>query len=192
MPTVYIIAGCNGAGKTTFANRYLPKCSERIEFVNADMIAKGLSPFNPAAFALEAGKIMLNRLRELSSCNADFGLETTLSGRTYLLRFREWRAQGYFLKLFFLWIQSPAEARLRIDERVKKKGHDIQQATVQRRYVRGLANLFEVYWDEVDEIYILDNSNLFPNVVASRQAGESLSIYDSVVFSKMKSLGVSR
>lgn len=168
MPTVYIIAGCNGAGKTTFANSYLPKCAERIEFVNAVLIAKGLSPFNPAAVALEAGKIMLGRLRELSSGNVAFGLETTLSGRTYLLRFREWKEQGYFLKLFFLWIQSPAEARLRIDERVKKKGHDIPQATVQRRYVRGLTNLFEVYWAVVDEIFIVDNSNMFPNVVASR------------------------
>ena len=123
--TVYIIAGPNGAGKTTFARKFLPQYVKCKQFVNADLIASGLSPFAPDIAALSAGKLLIEKIREFSAQSVDFGFETTLSGKSYVLHLKKLREKGYARHLFFLWIPTLELALARIRYRVKRGGHDI-------------------------------------------------------------------
>ena len=135
---IYIIAGPNGSGKTTFARMFLPEYVKCLNFVNADLIAQGLAPFEPRAAAIKAGKLVLQQIREYADRGIDFAFETTLSGKSYVSLLTDLKAKGYSLHLFFLWIPTPELAIARIKERVAEGGHYVPAEDVRRRFVRVL------------------------------------------------------
>jgi predicted ABC-type ATPase len=159
MPDLYIIAGCNGAGKTTASYTLLPKTLGITEFVNADEIAKGLSPFNQEGVALEAGRIMLTRIKDLIQKKKNFAFETTLATRSYVGLINEAKKNGYKVHLVFLWLNSIDLAIKRVKTRVQKGGHNIPVNVIRRRYVSGLDNLFGLYSSVVTDCMIYDNSS---------------------------------
>lgn len=165
IPTLYIIAGCNGAGKTTASMTVLPEIFDCREFVNADEIAKGLSPFNPAEVAIEAGKIMLQRIDYLLSKNKTFAIETTLATRSYRDLISKARNRGYEIVLLFFWLPSPLQAEQRVALRVASGGHDIPKEVIHRRYWRGLQNLFEIFIPIVDKWSLYNNTSDIEPVV---------------------------
>lgn len=165
-PTVYVIAGPNGAGKTTFAMKFLPRISEA-NFINADLIAAGVSPLNPASVVAEAGRIFLARIHELTGQRVDFAFETTLSGRSCRNLLSDLRSAGYRIHLFFLWLPSLDLAIKRVADRVRKGGHNIPAETIGRRFKRGIHNLFNLYRGFCDLIVIYDNSTAQPRLVAT-------------------------
>lgn len=158
---LYIISGCNGAGKTTASYTVLPDILHCKEFVNADEIARGLSPFNPNSVAIEAGRLMLKRIEYLLKRNESFSVETTLATKSYINLVRRAQKKGYKVSVLFFWLNSPDLALLRVAERVAKGGHDIPEMIVRRRYVAGIRNLFSLFMSEVDYWGIYDNSE-FP------------------------------
>lgn len=158
---LYIISGCNGAGKTTASYTVLPEVLDCREFVNADEIARGLSPFNPEEVAIEAGRLMLKRIEELLQQGISFSIETTLATRSYVSLVRRAIAKGYNVKLLFFWLNSPELAIQRVAERVASGGHNIQEEVIRRRYRLGINNLFALFMKEVDYWEIYDNSE-FP------------------------------
>ena len=158
MPKLYIIAGCNGAGKTTASYTVLPEMLGCKEFVNADEIAKGLSPFNPESVAIEAGRLMLQRMDDLLSEGEDFAFETTLATRSYV-KFVEWtQAKGYFVTLLYFWLPTPEQAIERVATRVSEGGHNIPSDVIRRRYANGIRNLTTLYTPICDYWTIYDNS----------------------------------
>lgn len=173
MKTLYLLAGCNGAGKTTAAYALLPGLLGCREFVNADEIARGLSPFQPETVSIQAGRLMLARLRELLAAGETFALETTLATRHYLRFVQEARAQGYFVSLFFFWLNSPDLAVSRVKERVREGGHHIPEPVIKRRYQSGLRQFFTAYCTTVDSWSFIDNSNGAGQLLAASAAGET-------------------
>jgi predicted ABC-type ATPase len=165
-PTLHLIAGPNGAGKTTFAWAFLPTRAECIEFLNADLIAAGLSPFAPANQDVEAGRILLKRVRDLSATLVDFAIETTLSGRTYVRIVKLLQQKGYRVCLYFLWLPDAEWAVARVHNRVVQGGHSIPDETIRRRYIAGLKNLFTLYQEVVDAWWLFDNSGPEPELIA--------------------------
>ncbi|MBP9933206.1 MAG: zeta toxin family protein [Chitinophagaceae bacterium] len=159
MPQLYIISGCNGAGKTTASETILPEMLNCREFVNADNIARGLSPFNVESVAFEAGRIMLTRIEELLEERADFAIETTLSTRSYHTLVRKAQQIGYKVTLLFVWLQDVNMAKERVAKRVSLGGHDIPPHLIERRYHRGLYNLFHTFIPLVDAWLLVNNSN---------------------------------
>lgn len=155
---LYIIAGPNGAGKTTASMTILPKSLLVKEFVNADEIAKGLSPFNPEGVAIEAGRLMLERIQYLLANGESFSIETTLATRSYVNLVRQAHGLGYIVHLIYFWLETPELAVRRVAERVRKGGHDIPRDVVLRRYSKGIRNLFNLFIGEVDLWAIYDNS----------------------------------
>ena len=155
---LYIISGCNGAGKTTASYSVLPKMLECLEFVNADEIARGLSPFNPESVAIEAGRLMLHRIEDLLAKDETFAIETTLATKSYINLVRRAQAKGYQVNVLFFWLRTPELALQRIAERVASGGHNIPEDIVRRRYVAGISNLFRIFIPEVDFWNIYDNS----------------------------------
>ena len=166
---LYIIAGCNGAGKTTASFTILPEILDCKEFVNADEIAKGLSPFQPEKVSFEAGRIMLNRINDLLSENENFAFETTLSTKSYRNKITEAKEKGYRVTLLFFWLQSIELANERVRMRVSEGGHNIDSETIERRYFRGIKNLFDIYLPIVDGVMIFDNSEGRHELLADRQ-----------------------
>jgi len=166
MPNLYIISGCNGAGKTTASYTILPQVLDCREFVNADNIAAGLSPFNPESVALEAGRMMLTRIDELMKEQADFAIETTLSTRSYVALIRKANLAGYKVSLLYFWLSSSEVAIKRVAVRVSKGGHHIPSDVIQRRYFRGIYNLFNLYIPICNEWLLVDNMDLVPEVIA--------------------------
>lgn len=156
--TIIIIAGPNGAGKTTFARQFLPNEAGCPTFVNADLIAAGLSPFNPEQAAIKAGRLMLEQLAEHAQRGEDFAFETTLSGRAYLRMIRQWRQQGYRVKLIFLALDRPEEAIARVTQRVAQGGHFVPDELVRRRFAAGLRNCKTLYCQEVDDWFLYNTS----------------------------------
>ncbi len=165
MKRILIIAGPNGAGKTTFAEEFLPNEADCPEFVNADLIAAGLSPFQPEQVAFVAGRLMLERIRQLVVARKSFAFETTLATRSYLRRIPRWRALGYQVKLYFLQLPDPDFAVRRVHSRVGLGGHAIPPETVRRRFARGLKNLRDGYLEIVDEWSIYDGSQNPPSLL---------------------------
>lgn len=157
-PQVVIIAGPNGAGKTTLAPSLLRDELGLNEFVNADAIAHGLSAFNPQGASVEAGRIMLGRLRELASARRSFAFETTLATRSYARFLSRLKARGYEFHLVFLWLRSPDLAVERVRQRVRRGGHDVPEHIVRRRYTRVARNLFDLYRPLADSWVVYDNS----------------------------------
>lgn len=168
-PTVYVIAGPNGAGKTTFASEFLPDFVHCNEFLNADLIAAGLSPFAPESQNVRAGRLLLERIGELASDRADFGFETTLSGRTYGKLLGDMKASGYRVVLFFLWLPSAEMAVARVANRVKQGGHNVPPDDIRRRYAAGVRNLFRLYRPILDGWWLFDASQLPPKLIASEE-----------------------
>jgi predicted ABC-type ATPase len=138
---IIIIAGPNGAGKTTFAKNFLPQEAHTFRFINADLIAAGLAPFNPESVSFKAARLMLNELDEHTKAGESFAFETTLSGTHYLQRIQEWKDLGYTVKLWFIALSSPELAISRVKERVAQGGHNIPEEVIRRRYTAGLENL---------------------------------------------------
>lgn len=157
-PNLYIIAGCNGAGKTTASMSVLPEVLDCREFVNADEIAKGLSPFKPEEVAIEAGRLMLQRIDTLLSRHVSFAIETTLATRSYKNLVERAKASGYHVILLFFWLSSPEMAEMRVAQRVASGGHNIPKDVVHRRYWAGLRNLFEIFVPIVDLWSLYDNN----------------------------------
>lgn len=164
-PILYIIAGCNGAGKTTASMSVLPDVLDCQEFVNADEIAKGLSPFKPEEVAIEAGKLMLQRIDVLLSRHVTFAIETTLATRSYKNLVKRAKESGYNVILLFFWLSSPEMAELRVAQRVASGGHNIPTDIVHRRYWTGLRNLFEIFVPIVDLWSLYDNTKELKPVV---------------------------
>ena len=156
-PILYIIAGCNGAGKTTASYSVLPDLLNCREFVNADEIAKGLSPFNPESVAIEAGKLMLQRINLLLEQRKTFAIETTLATRSYASLVTRAHDLGYHVVLLYFWLSSPEMAIDRVAKRVREGGHNIPTETIIRRYWLGLKNFFTIFAPIVDSWMFFDN-----------------------------------
>jgi predicted ABC-type ATPase len=144
-PTIYVIAGCNGAGKTTFAKEFLPKEVKCLRFLNADEIARGLSPLKPSAGAVQAARLLLTQVGECLRRRETFALESTLSGKTYIRLFRRARELGFEIELHYLWLSSPAQAIARVQLRVRQGGHHVPAADIRRRFKRSLVHLLDDY-----------------------------------------------
>jgi predicted ABC-type ATPase len=155
-PICLIIAGPNGAGKTTFATEFLPREAGILHFVNADLIAAGLSPLRPAKAVLTAGRVFLSELDRLATARVNFAFESTLSGLTYVERIRRWKRIGYRVELVYLRLDTPAIALKRIAARVKEGGHNVPAADVRRRFVRSWRNFQEVYRPLSDAWWLYD------------------------------------
>lgn len=181
-PNVYIVAGPNGAGKTTFAIEFLPNYVKCLEFINADLIAEGISPFSPEHAAIRAGRLMLEQIHLLADSSSDFGFETTLAGKGYVRLLKDLRERGFRIHLFFLWVRSIDIALKRIAGRVAQGGHNVPEKVVRRRFYRGLSNFFQIYRPLMDFWEFFDNSTDFPKMIAFEISGK-LQIIDSNVFS---------
>ena len=168
---LYLIAGCNGAGKTTASFTILPEMLDCREFVNADEIARGLSPFQPEKAAFEAGRIMLHRVDELLGRGETFALETTLATKIYQQKVRAAQQQGYTVILLYFWLNNPELAQERVKTRVLEGGHSIAPDVIDRRYWLSIQRLFANYLPLVDEAFIFDNSSGQPVLVAEKSAG---------------------
>jgi len=183
---LYIIAGCNGAGKTTASYTILPEIIECKEFVNADEIAKGLSPFQPEKVSFEAGRIMINRINELLKENESFAFETTLSTRSYKNKILKAKKQGYTITLLFFWLNNIELAKERVKIRVQEGGHNIPQDVIERRYLRGVYNLFDIYFPIIDGALIFDNSYGKHELIAHKIDNEKITIIDTEKFNQLK------
>lgn len=184
-PQCYVIAGPNGAGKTTFALKYLPLIASCYDFINADEIARGLSPLNFEAGLLRAGKIFLETLNRKIAGRKDFAFETTLSGRTYLPRIAEWRKAGWNVTLLYLYIPGIAFSAQRVRQRVLEGGHDIPHEDIVRRYPRSIRNLF-AYADVCDKTMCFDNTGNQIIPIFEKRCGQPLEIQDKERFSAIQ------
>lgn len=182
---VYIIAGPNGAGKTTFAREFLPNYADCRNFINADLIAQGVSPFSPAAAAFRAGRLMLAEIERYASRGESFGFETTLSGRSYANLLRRLKKRGYKLHFFYLWVPTIRLALARVRARVLEGGHDVSEALVRRRFDRSIRNFFCQYRSLGESWILFDNSGANLEVIAYEKQGRSHIIkqdhYDSLI-----------
>lgn len=162
---ILIIAGPNGAGKTTFAREFLPNEANCPAFINADLIAAGLSPFSPEHAAIKSARLMLQEMDDYASRGMSFAFETTLAGRGYLHRIHNWRTAGYKVSLYFMMLDSPELAIARVAERVRQGGHDVPEPVIRRRYAAGIRNFREVYRSRVDDWMLFDNSREEPLLI---------------------------
>jgi len=185
-PTVYVIAGPNGAGKTTFANEFLPDFVYCREFLNADLIAAGLSPFAPETQNMRAGRLLLTRIKELTAANENFGFETTLAGRGYVRLLSEMKSTGYRVVLFFLWLPSADVAVARVKNRVRQGGHNVPEPVIRRRFESGVRNLFLLYRPLADVWRLYNGSQLPPEVVVHEE-GQELQVFHADLFTQIKS-----
>ena len=181
MPKLYIISGCNGAGKTTASFTVLPETLHCNEFVNCDEIAKGLSPLNPDGAKIAAGRLMISRIKKLIALNADFAIETTLASKSYHSLIQSAHEKGYLVNLVYFWLYSPELALKRVAERVKNGGHNVDEPIIRRRYVQGIRNLFYLYCPIVDYFIFIDNSIMPSEVLAEGNINE-IRIYNEEKF----------
>jgi len=158
-PYLYVIGGCNGAGKTTASYTVLPEILHCQEFVNADEIARGLSPFQPEKMAIDAARIMLKRMDDLLDEHESFAFETTLASKTHRNKIIEAQQLGYKTTLLFFWLKSAELAKQRVKKRVAEGGHNIETAVIERRYKKGIENLFDIYLPIIDICFIFDNTH---------------------------------
>ncbi|MFN5306464.1 MAG: zeta toxin family protein [Bacteroidota bacterium] len=184
---LYIISGCNGAGKTTASFNILPDLLNCKEFVNADEIARGLSPFKPESVSIEAGRLMLKRIKELINSNQDFSFETTLSSKSFIKIIDSARSRGYYITLIFFWLESIELAKDRVKKRVSEGGHNIETDVIERRYKAGIKNLFKLYCDKVDSLLIYDNSKAESELIAEKEIeNDFFTVHHSQKFNALK------
>jgi len=188
VPNLYIISGCNGAGKTTASYTILPELLHCREFVNSDEIAKGISPFNAntMAVAIKASRIMYKRIRELIEQNETFALETTLASRSIANLVIDAQAKGYYVTLLFFWLNTPDLAVERVKNRVATGGHHVSEPTVRRRYGAGIKNLFNLYMPICDHWLITDNSLSPMKIIAKGFKNGDRYVNNKIVFNKLK------
>lgn len=185
---LYIISGCNGAGKTTASFTILPEILNCKEFVNADEIAKGLSPFQPEKVAFEAGRIMLHRINELLEINTIFAFETTLATKSYKSKVALAQKKGYKVILLFFWLQDVELAIERVKTRVTEGGHNIETDVIKRRYINGILNLFNIYLPIADEVMIFDNSFGKPELLAEKMLESNIDVINEIKYDKLKGI----
>ena len=166
-PTIYLIAGCNGAGKTTFASEFLPKEVKCLRFFNADEIARGLSPFKPAMVAMKAGRLLLHEVHHSISKKETFALESTLSGRTYLRLLETALAKSYEIEIHYLWLATPAQAVARVRQRVRMGGHNVPVADIRRRFTRSRVHFANDYLPLATRWTVWDSRSLPAKLLAS-------------------------
>jgi predicted ABC-type ATPase len=183
---MYILAGCNGAGKSTVAKELIPNVLSAISFVNADEIAFQLSPYHPESVAIQAGRIMLTQIQELLQEGESFTFETTLSAKSYTSIIHQAKNLGYEITLLFMWLKSVELAIERVATRVKEGGHHIPTDTIKRRYTAGIKNLFQIYLPIVDNLLIFDSTNSVPVPIAHKFIDESLIITHSLKWHQLK------
>ncbi len=184
-PNLYVMAGPNGAGKTTFAKKFLPYFADCKEFINADYIAAGLSPFDPSVWEWRAGRVMLDQIQMMGTKKQSFGFESTLSGKAYGRLLKIMKNKGYRITIIFLWVKTPDLAVARVKDRVEKGGHDIPEAVVRRRFYRGLKNFFEIYAKLAHSWMLVDNSLEHHRSIAYSVGGK-VYIEDQDQFMKVK------
>ncbi len=183
---IFLIAGPNGAGKTTASMKILPWVLSCDEFVNADEIAKGISPFHPEEVAVAAGRIQLERINVLIEQGKTFSIETTLATRSYVNLINQVHEKGYIVKLLFYWLPSADVAIERVASRVAAGGHNIPEDTIRRRFILGLRYLFELYMPLVDTWQIFDNHSIPTQCVAEKTVSGDIVIYDQELFEAIK------
>lgn len=183
---LYIIAGCNGAGKTTASFTVLPEMLGCREFVNADEIAAGLSPFNPEGVAIQAGRLMIDRIIYLLKEGETFAFETTLATRSYVKLIRQAQKRGYFVTLLFFSLSTPEQAVARVAKRVAMGGHNIPTDVIYRRYEAGLSNLFQLYMPVCDNWSLYDNSDCPAVHIASGLGGDKVVVYEDEAYRKFQ------
>jgi predicted ABC-type ATPase len=183
---LYIIAGCNGAGKTTASFTILPEILNCKEFVNADEIARGLSPFQPEKVAIEAGRIMLKRVDELLEGNVNFALETTLATKSYKNKILYAQQHNFKVILLYFWLPNVNSAIERVKIRVSEGGHNIETDVIKRRYSAGIKNLFNIYLPIVDEVMVFDNINDEPELIVAKKFEQELTVLNIEKFNQLK------
>lgn len=186
MPNLYIIAGCNGAGKTTASFTVLPEMLNCDEFINADEIARGLSPLNPDKAAIEAGRLMLTKIDKLISKKKDFAFETTLATKSYTKTIEKAKLHGYEVTLVFFWLESVELAKERVKIRVTDGGHNIPEPVIARRYYSGISNLFKLYIPICDYWMLVNNSSAPSCLVADGYLNGKTRVLDAETFEKIR------
>ncbi len=184
-PNCYIVAGPNGAGKTTFATRFLPCYADCRNFINPDLFTRALSPFDPDAGLLQAGRIVLERIDEFTKAKTDFAFETTLSGRAYVSVIHRLRTEGFQVHMFYIWIHNLDLTLSRIRNRVESGGHNVPELDVRRRFTRTLHNLFTLYRPLLHTLHFYENSLDIPRLIFKEMAGKTTvleaSLYQEVL-----------
>lgn len=188
MPNLYIISGCNGAGKTTASYAMFPKLLDCKEFINADEIAKGLSPFQPESVAIEAGRLMIMRMNEMMRMQEDFAIETTLATKSYANFIRRAQKEGYFVTLIYFWLESPELAIKRVEQRVRFGGHYVSDEVIVRRYFAGMRNLFSMFIPISDYWIMIDNSTDPFRMIAEGNRNTIIDIQDEDTFYYIKNI----
>ncbi|WP_407654026.1 zeta toxin family protein [Aquimarina gracilis] len=176
---LFIISGYNGAGKTTASYTILPELLDCDEFVNADEIAKGISPFNPDSAAIQSGRLMLNRINDLIKKEEDFAFETTLSTRSYKNLVLKAKHENYQITLLFFWLRTPELAVKRVETRIQEGGHNIPEPVIRRRYDNELKNFFNIFKSIVDEWIFIDNSGEPYEIIAQKDLPNNEIIHNS-------------
>ena len=192
MPRLYIVSGCNGAGKTTASYTLLPEMLECRQFVNSDEFAKGLSPFNPEGASIQASRFMLLRIRYLLQRKEDFGVETTLATRSLLNTVRAAQKEGYYVTVLYFWLNSPDLAVKRVKARVAAGGHNIPEETIRRRYRVGINYFFKEYAPVCDRWILADNSQVPFKVIAEGGKARPLIIKDRETYETVRRLIVNQ
>ena len=192
MPRLYIISGCNGAGKTTASYSLLPEMLNCKEFVNSDEFAKGLSPFDPSKASIQASRYMLKKFRYLLERGKDFAIETTLATRTLLKMTKKAQAAGYTVTLLYFWLNSPDLAVERVRARVATGGHDIPEETIRRRYHTGIYYFFNLYAPICERWILADNSQIPFRVIADGSKKDILNIKDEATYATIKAIADER
>ena len=188
MPQLYIVSGCNGAGKTTASYTLLPEMLECSQFVNSDEFAKGLSPFNPEGVSVQASRFMLMKIRYLFARKEDFGIETTLATRSLLKMVTRAQEEGYFVTVLYFWLNSPDLAVKRVKARVAAGGHNIPEETIRRRYKVGIRYFFNDYSTLCDRWILADNSKVPFRVIAEGGKERPLKIKDRETYEKVRAI----
>lgn len=190
MPKLYIVSGCNGAGKTTASYTLLPEMLECSQFVNSDEFAKGLSPFNPEGVSVQASRLMLMKIRYLFARREDFGIETTLATRSLLKTIKLAQEEGYYVTVLYFWLNSPDLAVKRVKARVAAGGHNIPEETVRRRYRVGVNYFFNDYSKICDRWILADNSKVPFRVIAEGGKERPLSIKDKETYETVRKIAI--
>ena len=185
MPEIYVFGGCNGSGKTTLAIKILSSLNNHLEFINADIIAAEINPNNVDAVAIQASRLMLERLNTSLRQGKDFAFETTLAARTFAKFLRKCKAQGYRINLIYVWLESAELAVNRVAKRVASGGHNIPEDIIRRRYERGKRNFIELYSPIADYWIVYDNTGTTQNVIAEKTPNQQITIYQQLIWQQI-------